>query len=68
MKKLLINIEGMHCSGCSNRLEKILKSNEKITSAEVNLETKEAKVECENLSEKDIIKIIENAGFIATIK
>ena len=27
MKEIKLNIEGMHCTGCSNRLEKVLKNN-----------------------------------------
>ena len=37
MKKIILNIEGMTCSACSNGLEKYLNKQEGVISASVNL-------------------------------
>ncbi len=68
MNEIIINIEGMHCEGCSNRLEKVLNSKEEIISAKVSLEDKKAEIKYNGLAEKELIKIIETAGFKAKIK
>lgn len=66
--KTIINIEGLHCEGCVNRIEKILKAKEAIKSVKVSLETKTAEVEYENITIEEIIEMIENAGFEAKVK
>lgn len=66
--KTIINIEGMHCEGCVNRIEKILNGKEAIKSVKVSLETKTAEVEYENITIEEIIEMIENAGFEAKVK
>lgn len=68
MNTIKLNIEGMHCEGCKNRLEKVLNSKDEVKSAKVNLQKKEAEIEYENINEKNLIKIIEQAGFKAKIK
>ena len=67
MKEIKLKIEGMHCTGCSNRLEKVLNNIEGVTSAQVNFDEKsaivnfdEGKVTIEKIKEN-----IENAGFTA---
>ena len=45
MKKVILNIEGMTCSACSNGLEKYLNSQEGIEVANVNLVMSQAKIE-----------------------
>ena len=67
MKEIKLEIEGMHCTGCSNRLEKVLNNIEGVTSAQVNFNEKsaivnfdEGKVTIEKIKEN-----IEDAGFIA---
>ena len=44
MEKTILKIEGMHCSGCSTRLERVLNGIEGV-SAKVSLENKNANVE-----------------------
>lgn len=68
MNKIIINIEGMHCEGCVNRIEKILNSNDEIKKAKVDLSSKTAEIEYNNLTEEAIIEMIENAGFEAKVK
>ncbi len=67
MKEIELKIEGMHCTGCSNRLEKVLNNIEGVTSAQVNFDEKsaivnfdEGKVTIEKIKEN-----IEDAGFTA---
>lgn len=67
MKEIELKIEGMHCTGCLNRLEKVLNNIEGVTSAQVNFDEKsaivnfdEGKVTIEKIKEN-----IEDAGFTA---
>ncbi|MCI8569554.1 MAG: heavy-metal-associated domain-containing protein [Bacilli bacterium] len=63
MNKIVINIEGMHCESCKSRVEKALLKENEIISAKVNLKEKNAEIEYENLTKKDIKNIIETLGF-----
>lgn len=64
MKKIVLNIEGMTCSACSNGLEKYLNKQEGIIEASVNLVLATAMIEYEEkLTKKDLEKFIEEAGF-----
>ena len=40
MKEINLKIEGMHCAGCSTRLEKVLNNLEGVEKAQVSLEEK----------------------------
>lgn len=64
MKKVVLNIEGMTCSACSNGLEKYLNKQEGVISASVNLVMATAFIEYEdNLSIKDLNRFFKEAGF-----
>lgn len=65
MKNIELKIEGMHCEGCSNRLEKVLNNLEGVSTASVSLEDKKANIEFnEDIINIDNIKeAIEDAGF-----
>ena len=64
MKKIVLNIEGMTCSACSNGLEKYLNKQKGIKNASVNLVMGTALIEYEeNLSKKDLDKFVKEAGF-----
>ena len=63
MKKIILRIEGMTCSGCSSGLEKYLNKQKGIINANVNLVLSIATIEYENLNLKDIEKYIKEAGF-----
>lgn len=64
MKKIILNIEGMTCSACSNGLEKYLNKQEGVISASVNLVMATALIEYEdNLSIKDLNRFVKEAGF-----
>ncbi len=64
MKLVELNIEGMHCNGCSTRLEKVLNEMDGV-SAKVSLEDKKAKIEYdeEKVNLEEVIEAIEDAGF-----
>ncbi len=62
-KKMEVMIDGMMCSHCSGRVEKVLNEIEGV-SATVNLEEKKAYITCDDAVSKEQIKIaIENAGY-----
>ncbi len=64
MKKIILNIGGMSCSGCSRGLEKYLSRQKGIQSVNVNLVLAEALIEYdESITKKDIEKYIKEAGF-----
>ena len=64
MKKVVLNIEGMTCSACSNGLEKYLNKQEGVISASGNLGMATALIEYEdNLSIKDLNRFVKEAGF-----
>ena len=65
MKEVKLNIEGMHCKGCSTRLEKVLNNVDGVESAKVSLEEKKADIKYDEaqVNEKELIEAIEDAGF-----
>lgn len=64
MKKIVLNIEGMTCSACSNGLEKYLNKQKGIEKAEVNLVMATALIEYQdNLKIEDLNKMVQEAGF-----
>ena len=67
MKEIILNIEGMHCTGCSNRLTKVLNNIDGVEGAEVSFETKKATIKYDEskVSVETIKAEIEEAGFKA---
>lgn len=63
MKKVILKIDGMHCEGCSSRLEKSLNVQDGIIKASVDLENKLAVIEYENIDVEKIEEYIEDTGF-----
>ena len=65
MKKIILTIEGMTCSACSNGLEKYLNKQEGVKNASVNLVMANTTIEYDEniLKQSDIEKFIEEAGF-----
>lgn len=65
MKKIMLKIEGMTCSACSNGLEKFLKKQKGIEQANVNLVMASALIEYDEniLDIKKIENFIKKAGF-----
>ena len=65
MKKVILSINGMTCSACSNGLEKYLNNQPDIKQATVNLIMNTASIEYDDkkLTLKDLDKFVEEAGF-----
>lgn len=70
MKEVKLNITGMHCEGCSTRLQKVLNNQDGVENATVSLENKEAVVKFdESQTNVDALKeAVEDAGFEAEEK
>jgi len=56
MKEIKLKIEGMHCAGCSTRLERVLNNLEGVKQATIKFD--ETKTNIENIKEA-----IADAGF-----
>lgn len=69
-KKILIQIGGMTCQSCANRIEKVLNKKPFVQQAGVNFAVEEAQVvfDATQASETQIIEIIHKTGFSAHIK
>lgn len=65
MKETNLKIEGMHCAGCSTRLEKVLNNLEGVEIAKVSLEEKKATIKYDEtkISLESIKETIQDAGF-----
>ena len=65
MKKVILSIDGMTCSACSNGLEKYLNKQKGIKQATVNLVMNTANIEYDDsiLKLSDLDKFVDNAGF-----
>ena len=65
MKEVKLNIEGMHCTGCSTRLEKVLNNVDGVESAKVSLEEKKADIKYDEtqVNEEELKEAVEDAGF-----
>ncbi|MFP4466454.1 MAG: heavy metal translocating P-type ATPase [Candidatus Goldiibacteriota bacterium] len=68
MKEKNLKIEGMHCAGCVNTIEKAVSGQKGVKSAVVNLAAASAKVvyDPELIKESDIIKTINSKGYAAS--
>jgi Cu+-exporting ATPase len=65
VKKVILKIDGMTCSACSNGLEKYLNKQQGIQNATVNLIMNNASIEYDNnlLTLENLEKFVEKAGF-----
>jgi P-type Cu+ transporter len=65
MMKKNIRINGMHCAGCVNSVEKVLRNVEGVQKADVQLTTETAQIETEGdtFPMNQIRKAVEQAGF-----
>ena len=64
MKKIKINIEGMHCSSCTSNIERSLKKTKGVKDASVSLLLKKGIVECEDaVSDEELKKAVARAGY-----
>lgn len=65
MENIILKINGMKCTGCSQRVEKALKNTDGVEEASVNLETKEANITYnkDEVSYEEICNTILDLGF-----
>ena len=65
MKKVILKIDGMTCSACSNGLEKYLNKQDGVKNATVNLVMENANIEYDDkkLNLEDLNKFVAKAGF-----
>lgn len=67
--KQSFDITGMSCAACSTRLEKKISKIDGVEKVSVNLLTNSMSVDYkDNITDKDIIKVVEDTGFGATVK
>lgn len=69
MKKIELNVTGMHCASCSTLVNRALSKTEGVSEANVNYATGKARVvfDDKKLSEKDLIKIVVSKGYGAAV-
>ena len=66
MKKVKIEIIGMHCASCASNIERSLKKTPGVKSANVSLLLKKGTVECEDsVSDEELKKAVKRAGYEA---
>lgn len=67
MKEVNLKIKGMHCTGCSTRLEKVLNNQKGVEKAEVSFEEEKAEIKYDDTKIKldEIKEAIIDAGFEA---
>lgn len=65
MKEISLKIEGMHCTGCSGRLERVLNNLEGVENAKVDFESKTAVISFDEGKNgiENIKEAISDAGF-----
>ena len=67
MKKLKLNIEGMHCASCVGNVKKSLMNIKGVKDASINLILKSGRVEAEdNVSLEEIKKAVSKIGYKVT--
>jgi Cu+-exporting ATPase len=65
LKKVVINISGMTCTSCSQRVEKVLQKDRGVSSARVNFAVEKAYVEYDpaETGEEALIRAVKEAGY-----
>jgi len=65
MSRIELTINGMTCTGCSSRLQRVLDTTDGIRSASVSLEKKQANIEYDaaEIGPDAIQSVITDAGF-----
>ena len=68
IKKVSLNIEGMHCNSCASGIQMVLQSTDGVINASASYDTKKGEVEFdeEKTNLENIIKAIEQLGYKAT--
>lgn len=70
LTKKKLNITGMHCSGCADRVTKVLNELEGVRSAEVSLDNEEAAVayDEDQTDSSQLKEAVEKAGYNAELQ
>jgi copper chaperone CopZ len=70
MKKIELNIKGMHCSSCTTLVKEALTDNKGVNDADVDLKTAKAIVSFDEkqVSEKQLIESVRKEGYDARLK
>ena len=64
MIKIVLEVEGMHCGGCSGRLKRTLEAMEGVESAEASHEDGTASVVCDaSVTDEALKAAVEGANF-----
>ena len=65
MENIILKINGMKCTGCSQRLEKALKNTDGVQDAVVDFESREAKIvyDASKISTQNIYETVSDVGF-----
>ena len=64
MKKVKINIEGMHCASCASNIERSLKKVNGVSEVNISLIGKKAFVQVdEKTSDEELKKAVSRAGY-----
>lgn len=64
MKKIKIEIAGMHCASCASNVERSLKKIPAVKNASVSVLLNTGRVECEdNITEEELVKAVKRAGY-----
>ena len=67
MKEACLRIKGMHCTGCSTRLEKVLNNQDGVENAKVSFEEAKAEIKFDEkqIGLEEIREAIVDTGFEA---
>lgn len=64
MKKIKIEISGMHCASCASNIERSLKKIPAVKNVSVSVLLNTGRVECEdNITEEELVKAVKRAGY-----
>ena len=68
IKKVPLNISGMHCGSCASGIQMVLQNTDGIINASASYDTKKGEVEFdeEKIQTDGILKAIEQLGYKAT--
>ena len=68
MKKQIFKITGMHCTSCAMNIDGEIEDTEKVKNVKTSYAKQETEVEYdpEEITEEEIIKAVEKAGYTAT--
>lgn len=70
VQKISVQVSGMHCNGCANTVEKVIKRMPGVKTASVRLPSSQAVVEFEEAqcNAEMIVNAISKAGYEAKVK